>query len=129
LGFNFLERVCSSKWTAKANFVNFPDEELISKAEGFQQAGEYRNALSFYDQALLASIDSNELKITALIGKGFVLNAMGEYDEAIKHYDLALEIEPDNLDLLKKKSFTLAQLGLLDEAREYYVLAKQMKSE
>jgi len=80
---------------------NLSFEELISKAEGFQQAGEYRNALSFYDQSLLASIDSNELKITALIGKGFVLNAMGEYDEAIKHYDLALEIEPDNLDLLK----------------------------
>jgi len=107
-------------------FLNLSFEELISKAEEYQQSGEYRNALSFYDQALLASIDSNEMKITALIGKGSVLNAIGEYDDAIQHYDLALEIEPDNLDLLKKKAFTLAQLGLLDEARDYFELAKQV---
>jgi len=108
---------------------NHSFEELISIAGEYQQSGEYRNALSYYDQALLASPDSNEMKITALIGKGSVLNAMGEHDNAIEHYDLALEIEPYNVDLLKKKAFTLAQLGLLDEAREYYVLAKQMKSE
>jgi len=105
---------------------NLSFKELISKAAEYQQSGEYRNALSFYDQALLTSIDSNEMKITALIGKGSVLNAMGEYDDAIQHYDLALEMEPDNLDLLKKKAFTLAQLGLLDEAREYFELTKQM---
>jgi tetratricopeptide (TPR) repeat protein len=105
---------------------NLSFKELISKAAEYQQSGEYRNALSFYDQALLTSIDSDEMKITALIGKGSVLNAMGEYDDAIQHYDLALEMEPDNLDLLKKKAFTLAQLGLLDEAREYFELTKQM---
>ena len=105
---------------------NLSFKELISKATEYQQSGEYRNALSFYDQALLTSIDSDEMKITALIGKGSVLNAMGEYDDAIQHYDLALEMEPDNLDLLKKKAFTLAQLGLLDEAREYFELTKQM---
>ena len=108
---------------------NLSFEELISKAEEYQQSGEYRNSLSFYDQALLASIDSEEMKITALIGKGSVLISMGEYDNAIQHYDLALEIDPDNVDLLKKKAFTLAQLGLLDEAREYFELATQMKSE
>jgi len=75
---------------------------------------------------MIKHIDSNEMKITALIGKGSVLNAIGEYDDAIQHYDLALEIEPDNLDLLKKKAFTLAQLGLLDEARDYFELVKQM---
>jgi len=105
---------------------NLSFKELISKAAEYQQSGEYRNALSFYDQALLTSIDSDEMKITALIGKGSVLNAMGEYDDAIQHFDLALEMEPDNLDLLKKKAFTLAQLGLLDEAREYFELTKQM---
>ena len=102
---------------------------LISKAEEYQQLGEYRNALSSYDQALSTSIGANDMRFTALIGKGSVLISLGEYDNAIEYYDLALEIEPDNLDLLKKKSFTLAQLGLLDEAREYYVLAIQMKSE
>ena len=92
---------------------NLSFEELISKAEEHQQSGGYRNALSFYDQALLASIDSNEMKITALIGKGSVLNAIGEYDDAIQHYDLALEIEPDNLDLLKKEGFHSCPAGTI----------------
>jgi len=104
---------------------NLSFEELMSKAEEYRQSGEYRNALSFFEQALFASIDSNEMKITALIGKGSVLNAMGEYDDALQNYDLALEIEPNNPDLLKKKAFTLAQLGLLDEARDYFELANQ----
>ena len=108
---------------------NLSFEELISKAEAYQHSGEYRNALSFYDQALLSSIDSSDMKITAFTGKASVLISMGEYDNAIDHYDFALEIEPDNVDLLKKKAFTLAQLGLLDEAREYFELAKKMELE
>ena len=104
---------------------NLSFKELISKAKEHQQLGEYRNALSLYDKALFSSIDSDEMKIIALTGKASVLNAMREYDNAIGHYELALEIEPDNVDLLKNKAFTLAQLGLMDEAREYFELAKQ----
>jgi tetratricopeptide (TPR) repeat protein len=108
---------------------NLTFEELISKAKAYEESEEYRNALSFYDQALFSNIDSNELKIIAFTGKASVLISMGEYDNAIHHYELALEIEPDNVDLLKKKAFTLAQLGLLDEAREYFELANKLKSE
>jgi len=124
---NVLDSPNPSLFLKSLEYLSF--EELISKAEEYQQSGEYRNAFSFFDSALLTSIDSNEMKIIALIGKSSVLNAMGEYDNAIQNYDLALEIEPDNPDLLKKKAFTLAQLGLLDEAREYFELFKQMKSE
>jgi len=35
---------------------------------------------------------------------------MGEYDNEIEHNDLPLEIEPDNVDLLKKNTFSLANL-------------------
>ena len=101
-------------------------EDSISKAEIYQNSGEYRNALSFYDKALLTGIYSDEMKITALIGKGSTLIAMGEYDNALEHYDLALEIEPDNVELLKKKAYILAQLGLLDEARDYFEVANLM---
>ncbi len=104
-------------------------ELLISKAEEHQQSGEYRNALSFYDELLLASIDSEEIKVSALIGKASALVSMGEYEIAMQYFDLALKIEPDNVELLKKKAFTLAQLGLLDEAREYFGLANKLKSE
>jgi tetratricopeptide (TPR) repeat protein len=54
---------------------------------------------------------------------------MGEYDNAIEHYDLALGIEPTNVDLLKKKTFTLAQLGLLDDVKDYFELANKIKSQ
>ena len=108
---------------------NLSFEELISIAEEYRQAGEYRNALSFYDQALFASLDSNEMKISALFGKSSAHLSLGEYENALVHFDLALEIEPDNIDLLKKKAFTLAQLGFLDEARYYFELANKIKSE
>jgi len=120
---NVLDSQNPSLFLKYLEYLSF--EELISKADEYQQSGEYRNALSFFDRALLTSIDSNDMKIIALIGKSSVLNAMGEYDNAIQIYDFALEIEPDNPDLLKKKAFTLAQLGLLDEARESFELAKQ----
>jgi len=103
-------------------------EQLISKAEEHQQSGEYRNALSFYDELLLASVDSDEIKVSALIGKASALVSMGEYEIAMQYFDLALKIEPDNVELLKKKAFTLAQLGLLDDARDYFELANKIKS-
>jgi len=102
-------------------------EELMSKAEEYRLSGDYSNALSFYDQALLSSIDSYEMKIPALIGKGSVLISMGEYDNAIEHYESALEIEPNNIDLLKKTAFAFAQIGLLDEAKFYFEIAKQIE--
>jgi len=33
---------------------------------------------------------------------------------------MVLEIEPNNIEVLKKKAFTLAQLGQLEEAKEYF---------
>jgi Flp pilus assembly protein TadD len=42
---------------------------------------------------------------------------------------MALDIEPNNIDVLKKKAFTLAQLGQLEEAREYFEMLNQMKLE
>ena len=101
-------------------------DELISNAREQQQSGNYRNALSFYDQALLTKIDTNEMKIIALSGKGSALISIGEYDNALKQYDLALELEPDNIELLKRKAFILAQLGFVDEARDYFGLANEM---
>ena len=42
----------------------------------------------------------------------YVPSALREYDDEKEHYDLPLEIEPDNPDLLKKKAFTLFKIGL-----------------
>ena len=104
-------------------------EELISKAAEFEKAGKYRNALSFYDKAILESSNYNKIDIKALIGKGNSLNSLGQYEDSLEYFDMALEIEPNNIDVLKKKAFTLAQLGQLEEAREYFKMVNQMKLE
>jgi tetratricopeptide (TPR) repeat protein len=104
-------------------------EQLISKAIEFEKTGKYRNALSFYDKAIIESSNSNKIEIKALIGKGSSLNSLGQYEDSLQYFDMALEIEPNNVDVLKMKAFTLAQLGQLEEAREFFELLNHMELE
>jgi len=105
---------------------NLSVEELISKAVEFEKTGKFRNALSYYDRAVIESFDSGENEIKALIGKGTVLNSLGQYVDAIEYFDNVLEMEPDNISALKKKAFALAQLGRVEEARDYFESATQI---
>ena len=106
---------------------NLSSEQLISRAIEAEKVGEYRNAISYYDRALLESVDSNEIETKALEGKGAALNALGHYEIAIEYFDRALESEPNNSNLLKKKAFSLAQLGELEEAAIYYKNATKFR--
>jgi len=120
----------SSKVGLYQNYLeDLTSEELISKATEFEKDGKYRNALSFYDKAILESSNSNEIEVKALIGKGNSLNSLGQYEDSLQYFDMALDIEPNNIAVLKKKAFTLAQLGQLEEAREYFETLNQMKLE
>jgi len=78
---------------------------------------------------MLESGNSNEISVKALIGKGSSLNSLGQYEDSLQYFDMALEIEPNNIDVLKKKAFTLAQIGQLEDAREYFEMLNQMKLE
>jgi tetratricopeptide (TPR) repeat protein len=102
-------------------------EQLISKAGEFEKYGKYRNALTFYDKAILEGANSNNIEIKALIGKGSSLNSLGQYEDSLQYFDMVLEIEPNNIDALTKKAFTLAQLGELEEAKEYFEMVKQLE--
>ncbi len=116
----------SSSPNSFLNYVkNLSFDELILKAKKYHESGDYTNSLSFYQHALSLNSISNEEKIKVLMGKGIVLSSMGEYDNALENYDLALELEPKNSDLLKKKAFVLAQLGFIDEAEYFFKIAKQ----
>jgi len=106
---------------------NLSVEELISKAVEFEKAGKFRNALSYYDRAVIESFDSGENEIKALIGKGSVLNSLGQYVDAMEYFDNVLEMEPDNISALKKKAFALAQVGQVEEARDYFESATQIE--
>ena len=118
----------SSKVGLYLNYLdNLSVEELISKAGEFEKAGKFWNALSYYDRAIIESFDSGENEIKALIGKGSVLNSLGQYVDAMEYFDNVLEIEPDNINALKKKAFALAQLGQVEEARNYFEIATQIE--
>jgi len=107
-------------------YLNYLDslsaKELINKGIEFQENGELRNAISYFDRALIQSIDSGEVEIDALILKGLALVALQKYEEALIYFDNVLDVEPENSVALKKKVFLLAQLGQLDEAKNFFII-------
>ncbi len=80
-------------------------------------------------QSQISIFDSEEIEIKALIGKGSALNVLGQYGDAMEYFDNALDMDPDNINALKKKAFTLAQLGELEEAGDYFEIANQIELE
>jgi tetratricopeptide (TPR) repeat protein len=119
----------SSKGSLYQDYLdNLSGEQLISKAIESENDGKYRDALSFYDKAMLKNSDS-KIEIRALIGKGNSLNSLGQYKDSLQYFDIALEIEPNNIDVLKKKAFTLAQLGRIEDAKEYFEMVNQIELE
>lgn len=122
-----LEYVLNSEKTGLYlnHLENLSIDELIEKGIEFQKAGEFRNSISYYDRALLQSIDSGKTDIDLLILKGSALNGLNQYEEALIYFDDALNIEPENSEALRKKAFTLAQLGQIDDANHYFNLSQK----
>ena len=65
-------------------------EELVSKGQLLLEDGEFEQALSFFEQALLLDQDNAEL----WNHKGVALRSMGRYDEALECFNKSLEIDP-----------------------------------
>ena len=107
---------------------NLSSEELLEKGIEFQQAGEFRNAKSYFDRAILKNLDSDKIGVESLILKGDALNGLGQYEDALIFFDNALEVEPKNIVALKKKAFTLAQLGEIEDAKYYFELSQQIEN-
>ena len=61
--------------------------------------------------------------------KGLALNSLGKYDEAIKCYDKAIEIDPDDADTWNNKGLALNSLGNDDEAKKCYDRSKKLGSD
>lgn len=56
----------------------------------------------------------------AINNKGLVLAGLGQYDEAIKLYDRAIGIDPNDVDAINNKGNILSNLSRYDEAIEMY---------
>ena len=65
---------------------------------------------------------------TSDIGKGAVLAVFKQYDEAIRCYDIAMELKPDLSDTYTNKGAVLVKFGLHKEAKKYYDKVAKLKS-
>ena len=100
----------------------FPNQGSIYYLSGLAYAykEEYNQAVSDLQQALIMSGRNAELKfnVTSLLGKVYM--QMGDEERANEAFDKALELQPDNIDLLATYSNYLAQQGQsLNRAETY----------
>jgi tetratricopeptide (TPR) repeat protein len=58
---------------------------------------------------------------------GNLYYAKGRIDEAIQHYLMAAEIEPDNYRIYYNLGIAYRKKGMHDKAREYFQLEKRFK--
>ena len=60
------------------------------------------------------------------VERGNLLDSQGKYEKAVDAYDRALEIVPDDADVLYDKGETLVKLGMVPEAMKCFDMATQM---
>jgi Flp pilus assembly protein TadD len=62
----------------------------------------------------------------ALASKGRSLRKSGKYQEAIEHFDKALEVYPKNKGVLNNKGLALDSLGKYEDAKGCYDKAREL---
>jgi tetratricopeptide (TPR) repeat protein len=109
-------------------------DDLIRTGQELYQNRSYDEALAAYDQALLLSPDD----LHAWMGKGKVLNALGDYNLSILAYQNATRIDPDDQEawfgvglnrfLLQDPNESLTALERALEIDGNYTRAWELKS-
>jgi tetratricopeptide (TPR) repeat protein len=91
--------------------TRFPHHE---RAKMLAQQGKIEEALTCYDQALLADPENDAL----YNNKAVALITLGRYEEALAHCRRASSINPDSADTWTNMGVTLEKLDRLTEAAE-----------
>ena len=129
---------------------------LLGKADRLRQEGNYREAISTYDQAITrnpkvpeanwgrcyslnklsqpdAAFDAcaKALKLNpkypeAFSSQGYALHQQTKYQAALEHFDYALELKPEFAEALTNKGVTLQTLGFHTEALAAFNTAIQI---
>ena len=81
----------------------------------------------FDEQYLLLSL--TDLDAAEHNNKGASLDALGEYVEALIHYDKALSINPQSIGAYNNKGITLKTLGRFEDAMQCYESALEIDSD
>jgi tetratricopeptide (TPR) repeat protein len=83
--------------------------------------GNQNDALPYFNRVIdNANIVRAETLYAALVNKGVVLHELQRYEEAIKYYDQALEINPGKLGAIVNKANALQELKRYDEALKWF---------
>ncbi|MGB9176070.1 MAG: tetratricopeptide repeat protein [Methanoregula sp.] len=73
------------------------------------------------------TMDMEDLKQEReFVENGNLLDSQGKYEKAVAAYDRALEIVPDDADVLYDKGETLVKLGMVPEAMKCFDTATRM---
>lgn len=90
------------------------------KAATYIDTGEYRLAVKAADRAIeLAKTPDDKIENGYLL-RGFALNRLESYDDALQSFDKAIEIDPKSLDLWQNKAYSLTKLGRFEEVLKCY---------
>lgn len=83
--------------------------------------GDPNDAMVYFDLVIEnASIVRQETLYAALVNKGVALYELEQFDEAIKYYDQALELNPGKLGAIVNKANALQEQGKYDEALKWF---------
>jgi len=115
--------------TAESAMDIFPNQAKLYYLYGVGQTenGEYRDALSVLNQALLMSGRDGRLQFDIYTQMGKTQHAMGEYGDSNASFEKALELNADGVPALNAYSFALAERGEnLAKAEEMIVKATKL---
>jgi tetratricopeptide (TPR) repeat protein len=96
----------------------------LSRAEALVWLGKIAEARPDYDRALATNL-AREDKFFALLGRGYALLDIGEYADAVRDLDAAIEMEPHHANALTWRGFAYERLGNTDMALRDYERAMQ----
>jgi tetratricopeptide (TPR) repeat protein len=94
------------------------------KAQALRSCGKSNDALECFDRA----IEFNP-NIVLLVGKGFALNDLKKYDEAIHHFNKAINEDGGDCEAHCGKGIALTGLGRYEEALDSYNRAIDLDAE
>lgn len=96
------------------------------KSASFIETGQYRTAIKAADRAIELTRSGDKIENSYLL-KGFALNRLESYDDALLAFDKAIEIDPKRLDLWQNKAYTLTKLGRYVEVLKCYEVMTEIE--